>query len=52
MKIPDTSVAGIDTTTELVTAMDRYPAVPELLPSEMGCGHSCVVLNHVFKFIF
>jgi CopA family copper-resistance protein len=36
MKIPDTRTAGIQTTTELVAAMDRYPVVPDLLPSDQS----------------
>lgn len=36
MKIPNTRTAGIDTTTGLVTAVDRYPVVPDLLSPDQS----------------
>nr|WP_232283112.1 copper resistance system multicopper oxidase [Cellvibrio sp. BR] len=36
MKIPDTRTAGIRTTMELITAMDRYPVVPDVLPPDQS----------------
>lgn len=36
MKIPDTRTAGIHTTTELVAAMDRYPANPDVLSPDQS----------------
>lgn len=36
MKIPDTRPAGINTTMELMTATDRYPVVPDVLPPDQS----------------
>jgi len=36
MKIPHTRTAGIDTITELSSATDRYPVVPDMLPPDQS----------------
>jgi CopA family copper-resistance protein len=36
MKIPDTRTAGIRTTMELMTAADRYPVVPDVVPPDQS----------------
>ena len=36
MKIPDTRTAGIHITTELSSATDRYPVVPDILPPDQS----------------